>query len=325
MTVAKGTQIKLASYQEQTYGVLPGTPLGTSLYVTTFEVAKTRALIQPDTITASRQRSRPDPDAVDVTGPINYELAAEDVGALFLNLIGNVVTSGLGPYEHTFTPADLPVGVAFELDNGPIHAGTYQFQTAQGCKIGDVAFNFQTQGFATATFNIIGQDVVYAAAAADPSPMDNGHRSLAMSRATIEEAGVKLGVAGDITLNINNNVETDVRVIQEGGLRYDAPESFVDVSGTLTALFTDSDLLAKAENETPSDLKIILKRGVGDGTIDNEYIELFIGKLLFEETSSVVAGPGTRRIDFNFMGYQDGATDSISAIVRNPFPTVVKT
>lgn len=324
MSVAKGTQTQLIVLEEQAYGIPQGTPKGTTLSVVSFESQKTQALIQPATLVATRERARPEPDIIDVAGPINYELAAEDIGVLLKHLIGSVVTTGSGPYTHTFSPADLPVGLAFELDNGALLAGASRYQSAIGCKINDASFSFPSSGYATATFGLLGQDVNYTSAPADASPLVTGHRSMALSRASLEEDGAPLAVGSDVTINVSNNVETDVRTIGAGGKRYDAPESFFDVSGTLTALFTDTVLLDKALSGLPSDLKIILQRGSGDGSADNEYIELFVEKLIYEPTSAIVSGPGTRRVNLNFTGYLDGVANSLTAIVRNQLDGVVK-
>jgi len=324
MAVAKGTQINVTVYEESAYGV-PVTPAsGVRLGVSTFEPQATQSLIQPTTITSDRQRSRPDADAIDVTGPLQYELAPGDIGILLKHSIGTVTTSGTGPYEHVFTPSDLPVGIEFELDNGPSLAGPRRYQTVVGGKIASVTYTFGSTGYATASWSIIGQQVTYAAAPADASPLVTTHRSMSMARATIEKDGVALGVASDITLTLNNNVETDIRAIQPGGLRIDAPEGFVDVNGTLTSFFTDATLLDDALSGTPADLKIILQRGTGDGTQDNEYLDLFVGKLIFEPTSSTVTGPTSRRLPLNFIGYRDGSIDSITATLRNQLAGVTK-
>lgn len=324
MAVSRGTQTNLVILEETTYGETPGTPAATRLGYIDYQVESSRALIQPDTITATRERSRPSQDNVDVTGPINYELAAEDVGALFKHLIGTPVTSGSDPYTHTFTPTDLPIGMEFELDNGPVLAGTNRYATARGCKIASADFSFTTSGYATATFNIVGRDVIYSATESDASPLSPGHISMPMGVAVIEEGGTVLAHASDISLTINNNIETDVRGISPGGLRIDAPESFVDVSGSLTALLVDDTLLNKSSQSTPSDLKITLELGSGDGSQDNGHIELFIGKLIYSQTSPTVTGPGSRTLNLDFQGYLDGATNSIRATVKNHLPDVTK-
>lgn len=319
-----GTQTSVSVYEETTYGVEPGTPAATRVYYTGYNVLASQALIQPNTITGSRQRGRPAADSVDVAGPIPMEVGAEDIAVMLRHLIGDVATTGADPYEHTITPAALPPGLIIELDNGPAYAGNYRYQQHRGCKLNAAQFNFPTTGYATVSFDVLGREQTYSAAPLDAAPLDPGHTSLPMAVGTIEENGVSFAFATDISLNITNDLETDVRAIVPGGLRAQAPEGFITVSGTLTALFSDTTLLQRVIAGTPSSLRVQLINGDGLGSLGNGYVELNVGRLIYEPTSAPVEGPGTRRLPLNFQGYLDGATDSITAVVRNQLASIVK-
>ena len=322
MTQARGSDAVVLLFDEDTYGTAPGTPAGTKLYFERFRIQKSRRLIPSNVLGQGRDRSRPARGNINVQGPIDVEIGAEDYGRPMKHLLGGVNTSGADPYSHVLTPADLPVGLHIERDHGSNIGGSARFERIGGCRVASHTIRVPNEGAVTGAFNFVGSDVATNAATLDGSPEDNGHSSFSSSQCSIEQGGSGLAVATDVALTIDNGLDQSVYTIGGGGVRRALPEGFLSISGTLTALFEDDALLALALAGTETSLKVTLSRGDGLGSAGNESIEYLINQLEFEPQSPEISGPAGVSIQLGFSGYKKGATDSIQVTIKNEVATI---
>lgn len=323
MSQARGTQIVIGLYDETTYGQDPGAPDAKRVYATGFNVRASRESIVDDTLLDNRGVIAPDPGNWDVAGQLPVVIAPENVGPLLRHALGQVATSGVGPYTHVITCGALPTSFMLERDHGPNIAGSGRFEKFNGCRIADVEFSFPQTGRALANFNVRGAAHTLAAAALDATYTDAGHNPFAVNsfQASIEEGGSAIATVTAASIRLNNDLDDSAYVIGSNN-RGALVEGKAIVSGQITALFDSPTLLTKAINDTQSSLKIKLSKGDGLGTAGNESIEFLVQQLKYRATSPETAGPRGVLITLDFDGFISGADLGLQVTLKNALATI---
>jgi hypothetical protein len=91
-----------------------------------------------------------------VVGDITMELAPQGTGILFKHIFGGLVTTGAGPYTHTFTPGTL-TGKSMSVQVGrPFLSGTVQAFSILGAKITEAEIAANVNEYATLTMSVYG-------------------------------------------------------------------------------------------------------------------------------------------------------------------------
>lgn len=322
MAQVRGSDSTIALYEETTYNQAPGTPAGYLMYLTSFGLQKTQNRIQSNILSGERSRAEGVLGNVDVTGDVVTEIHSETMSRLIKHALGTVATTGTGPYTHTATIANLPVGLTMEIDYGSTLSGAGRFVQYHGCRIGQVTFNFPVEGPATSTFSMTGASITQASAALDTSLTDDGATPFSAFDATIDEGGSAIATVQSVDVTLNNELDTSGYTIGGSGTRRQLPEGFATISGNITALFEDLTLLNKALNQTETSLKVIMQRGVGDGSAGNEYFELLVEQLKYAPTTPPVDGPGGLLVKLPFTAYRSGTQKGLQIITKNQIATL---
>lgn len=92
----------------------------------------------------------------EVGGDVGLELYDRGLGRIFRHMFGSVVTTGAGPYTHTFTPGDLS-GLAFTTQVGVPGDGSVVPKTLSGCKVASWEMAFAAGEYTTLGLSIVGQ------------------------------------------------------------------------------------------------------------------------------------------------------------------------
>lgn len=96
-----------------------------------------------------------------VTGDINLELHAQDLGLPLSHVLGSPVTTGTDPYTHTFTglgnidDRSMTIQVGRPSETGTVHAFTYL-----GCKFTQLGISCRTGEIVNAKFGVYGREEV---------------------------------------------------------------------------------------------------------------------------------------------------------------------
>ncbi len=316
MPQARGTQTTMVIADEETYGADHSTPDAERLYYTTENVQAAQPRIQDETLTDNRSRAEPGLGNKDVSGPINSNIGAEWIGKPLKHLMGDVTTTGAGPYEHVLAIGDLPVGFTLEKDFGSNI--TKRYEKFNGCRMASAQFSFPNSGPQTVAFNILGAKRTLGSSALDASVTDNGHTAFFSGhQSTIEEGGSAIATVTSAQFTLNNGLDTDTYVLGGDNERAAADEGFATISGELTALFSSDALLEKAVNDTETSLKIVLSRGDGLGSAGNESIEFLIQQMKYAVTSPGISGPAGILITLPFEAYRSGSDLGLQITLNN--------
>lgn len=322
MPQARGSQTAVAIFDETTYATDPGTPDGTKLYIVDSGVRAQQPLLQPNSLTSARARSRAKRGNINVSGGLNVEIGAENIGKILKHTMGANTTTGVGPYTHTLTIGSLPTGMVIEQDFGANISGVGRYEKFNGCRVRNASFNFPQEGFCTAAFDVLGAKRTLGSAALDATVTDNGHTPFSSFEGTIQEGGAAIAIVTQLQFTLDNDLDDSVYCIGGAGQRRAAPEGFANISGTLTALFEDATLINKGINDTASSIKVTLTRGTGAGSAGNESIEFFLQNLVYEQTSPGIPGPRGLMLSLPFQGFITGGVSPLQVIVKNAIATI---
>lgn len=224
-------------------------------------------------------------------------------------------------YEHEYNIGDLPIGLTIDRDYGSNISGSGRFEQFHGCRVGSLAIAFPQNGYVSADFKFKGASSTLAATELGASANDYGHTSFSSaSTTTLEEGGAAIATISEMNVTLDNALDESSFALGANA-RSDLSEGDAKVSGSISGMFRDTALLTKAINNTTTSLRNVLKRGSGDGTTGNEYIETLIPNLVYERKSPEVTGPGGVRFNWNFIGFKVGAELGLSFIVRNQVAT----
>lgn len=322
MPQARGTQTSVALYDETTYGADPGTPAGKKVYFKTFGVKSSQNRLDSATLNAERSRGRPIAGNIDVAGSLTSEIGAEWIGSMLRHTLGAVATTGAGPFVHTLTLGDLPVGMVLEKDHGANISGAGRYEKFNGCRVKGAKFTFPQEGFPEVSWEIKGAKSALASAPLDAALDDAGHTSFSAFDAAIMEGGSAIAIVTAAEMSIDNGLDENGHVIGSAGVRAQLAEGFATISGSITALFDSATLLNKAINGTESSLKITLSRGTGLGSAGNESIEFLVEQLVYERTSPAIEGPAGLLITLPLKGYKVGANKGFKITLKNAVATI---
>src|SRR5690606_2997246 len=123
------------------------------------------------------------------SGSIASELAAEDIGLFLKHLVGAPTSAEAGDaYKHTFEVGegakDIPPGFTLEEDFGTrLGSATHRVLRYIGCRLQKGTFNFNaSSGLIATSFDVLGADIVPAAAPLDASLDDLGHKGFSITQ-----------------------------------------------------------------------------------------------------------------------------------------------
>ena len=302
MSTAKGSDVELLLIEEAAWGTTPATPTAYKIPISGIGGDwYRRNLIDNPEIRGDRNPQAPVRGNVVVNGSFQHPLHLDAVGWLLKHGIG-VPAVSTGSTYHTHTSkmnysgstqgGDLPIGLSFEV--GFVDIG--EFHTYAGCKINTLAINATSEGVAQFDVGIIGASFTRAAATGDASPTAYTSTPIDHFLCTIEEGGGGSTIVTDVSLNINNNLDSSMYTIGSAGQLGDLQEGIGSVTGSLTALFQDNTLLGKGTDHTESSLMLKWTSG-------SESLQLDVAELIYEPAAPAISGTQGSRVTMNFRGY----------------------
>jgi hypothetical protein len=188
-------------------------------------------------------------------------------------------------------------------------------------RVESATFAFSTSSpFQTATFNLRGASKkTLPASPVDATLTDYGHAAFGISNLALSlDGGATLVCLETLNLTFNNDLDTDLYCLNDGGQRHDMPEGQALLSGDGVAQFDTPALLIKAQNDTDLALVITLSRGTGLGTAGNESLVFTIPVSVIEAPTPGITGPKGLKQNFTFQGYRpSGAELGFSVVLKS--------
>lgn len=282
MAQARGYMGQLVADFESTFGTSPGTKKGKILTFNTMEVVGKQNLIDPGTITGTRNSVEPGKGNLSVDGSISVPLDLTAIGYWLKGVFGAPTTTGAGPdYTHVFKIGNTQPSMVLEKGFTDIA----QYMRYNGCKISTFKLPFGGDGEAVVSMDIMGATEAIGSTVYDAAATAVTMTRLNNFQASIKEGGTTLAIvqSGDFTLNMG--LDGNQYVLGTNGTRGDIPEGIINVTGTLKTLFTDATLLNKGINNTITSLELTYTIAA------NQSLTFTFPEVLFERTSPPISGP----------------------------------
>ena len=246
----------------------------------------------------------------DATGDVVLDLPTRGLGLLlahsmssFPSKVGNSFTFTLGdPYGKSFT---AQIGV-------PQYGGTVTPKTVTGAKIASFEISANQGEIATGTFNIDAAGLTTATALATPSYALNGS-VFHFAQGSITVDGSAVANIKSFSLNVDNVLKTDRYNLGSAGAKAEQTNNgFRPVTGTITAEFTDTTLLAKYLADTATALSLTLTASA------SEILQITVSAVKFDGNVPAVTGPETIDVDFSFTAYDNGTDVPLTIVYTTP-------
>lgn len=215
-------------------------------------------------------------------------------------------------WKHTYKidpKASLP---SFILERGFLDLASPKYQQYIGCKVNTFEISVGGDGELVATLGILGADrsneaTAYDAAVGAPAAIDLYNERFQMFDASATEGGTEVEVLQDFKLKLDNKIDSNKYRIGGQGARAFLPEGIAEVSGSISAFFTDDAILTKAQNNTKSSLGVTFTNG-------DDSLAITIPELKYSEKDPAITGPAGVMLDLDFEGFKATSIEA-SAII----------
>lgn len=311
MAQAQGSKAYLALQKETTFATDPGVPALIKIPFSSESIGRSIGLETNDHITGNRNNSAPVRGNTDVNGSISFNLGAYP-GELLLGALGDVNTTGAGPYVHTLKVGNsLP---SFTLEKG--FSDINQFFKYNGCKVGKFSLTATPAGFQKASIDIMGAKETASGTSFDATLTDLGDTPFDgfLISSVLEGGGAITGIT-EISLMIENDLDGDTFTLGSQGTRGSINEGKAKVSGTIKGFFENLTLYNKAVNQTESSLLVTYQRGTGAGSAGNEFLSFEVPELVYSVKTPAVSGPKGIYYELEYQGYYGNDADASALVV----------
>lgn len=299
MTFAQGVQTRHTYITEVTYGLTPNTPQMTGLDVLTSSINFTKQTHTDESITGNRQIKNTGHGNTLVSGDIatNFKYSEYDPFLEAL-LSGAFSTDVLVPGS---------TRKSFTIEEGSLDIG--QYRKFSGAMVNSLSLTIPLQGFTQATWNIMAQGHAISNTSLDNSitaategvPYFHGV-------ALINEGGSSSGIVSDITLKIDNGLAAMYALGNTAPV--DFSQSWISVTGQLTAYWADAVMYNKFVNADDSSLDVILQDAAGNS------LEINLPNIQYSGATKSISGQGPQSLVMPFTARYDSGTGAHIQITR---------
>lgn len=305
---ARGYRGEMLVGMETEFGKLPAGAAGWKIPFNTESLTISRAKNTAATLRGTRNPAEPFDGNTSVDGDLVVPVDTSTFG-LWLSLLFGTPSSEAqegetGLYTHTFASGEELPSFWTEV---MIATQTPIYKRSLGCKISTLALQAGGDGELTATLGLMAASQTQESAAAVAAPEEMPFNRLANFQALLKVDGQVTGNAMSFSVNLDNGLDGEVRLLSGQGFRADLPEGLMGVSGTMDVMVTDGDLYAKALASTPLDLELSFTKG-------QESLTIKLPKVQLQVTGPVIDGPAGLKMSWNWQAYSVQPEDAAMTV-----------
>lgn len=299
---ARGYRGEMLVGMETEFGKLPVNAKGWQIPFNTESLTISRAKNTAATLRGTRNPAEPFDGNTAVDGDLVVPVDTSTFGLWLSLLFGAPESTSQGDslYKHVFNSGEELPSFWTEV---MIATQTPIYKRSLGCKISTLALQAGGDGELTATLGLMAASQTQESAAAVAAPEEMPFNRLANFQALLKEGGQVTGNAMSFSVNLDNGLDGDVRLLSGQGFRADLPEGLMGVSGTMDVMVTDGDLYAKALASTPLDLELSFTKG-------QESLTIKLPKVQLQVTGPVIDGPAGLKMSWNWQAYSAQPEDA---------------
>jgi hypothetical protein len=300
MSRAYGADATLLGKTEIVYGTAPAGNWEQLPFISS-DLGSLQPLVGDPVLGYGRDPIAPFRDVIGLDGNIVVPADARDLGFWLHKLLGAAtVTGGADPFTHTFKSgeaiADIP---SFSLQIG--YPAVPAFHVQRGLIANTAAFNFTRSGGAQVTIGIIGQQETRFVATQGGVPTPRTYAPFNQFQGAIKKGGATLANITEASLSFSNNAEA-VQTIRADGLAEGVDPTVASCTGSMTARYAETTLLADAEAGTEVDLELSYTISA------TRKLLLTVNHALLSKPKVPVPGPGGISATFEWQAYQNPVT-----------------
>ena len=299
--MARGFLSKLIMGFEREYGVMPVAPKGYDLPFNTFGVSMSKTLTAAGTLRGTRNPQEPIPGRTDVSGDIQVPLDYVCMGYWFRALFGLPETTGgesSGLYTHAFKLHNDMESLWFET---MFATNPANYVLTNGIKLSTLNVDMGGDGELVASIGTMGKVQTISPTSKAGSPSSPGFLRCNNDMGKLLLDGVEYGDATAFGIKLDNGLDGDTYTIGQSSTRAAISEGLATVSGTITVLFKDMELVNAALSLTPKKAEVVFARG--DNTLT-----FTLEELLFQTKVSTIDGPAGIRLPLDWQAYHSSGS-----------------
>ena len=304
---ARGYRSKMLVGMETEFGKLPADAKGWEVPFNTESLAVSRAKNTAATLRGTRNPAEPFDGNTSVDGDLVVPVDTSTFGLWLALLFGAPESTPQGEetlHKHVFKSGEKLPSFWIEV---MIATQTPIYKRSLGCKINTLALEAGGDGELTATLGLMAASQTQESTAAVAAPEEMPFNRLANFQALLKVDGQVTGNAMSFSVNLDNGLDGDVRLLSGQGFRADLPEGLMGVSGTMDVMVTDGDLYAKALASTPLDLELSFAKGT-------ESLTIKLPKVQLQVTGPVIDGPAGLKMSWNWQAYSVQPEDAAMTV-----------
>lgn len=313
----------LGQWTDGNYRSAPSAPEATQLKFSSLRLGRNPIREQDPTVNDETLREKS--DEVDETpdGQATAIACLRDALFWFTGLFGAPVTTGDGPYTHTFTlTRDCKPDALLELVGQRVAtpAPSPRIRRYLGMMVRDMTWDLmaQQQNF---VFNLLmgAQVRPFPVAVFDAAPTKLG-KSRAMAARTLAYDVQGASTFGAITgLTFGLNLNPDPQRLADGVTGYgQVLPGDIGVSGTVTALHKDGGLAQYADMHTSKPMTIETQSETGDASC-----KIILPHVEFSEVPDEISGKNGLQRTYNWMAHWQQGDEPVTVELVNSVPYLV--
>ena len=244
------------------------------------------------------------------SGDFEIDLPSKGLGLLLAHSMGSFPTPSTtaGVSTYVFTLGD-PYTKSFTTEVGvPEYDGQMTSKKLTGCKIASFDLSVGAGDIAKGKFTIDAAGLTQTeASVATPSFSAATNLFHFAQGAITDNVSTTYANIKDFDISVDNALKTDRYNLGSVGAKQEPIiNGFRNITGKITAEFTDTVLLAKFLADTTAGLKLTFTgAAIGSGS-EFETLEIKLPAVKFDGDTPAVSGPGVIDVTFNFTAYDDG-------------------
>lgn len=256
---------------EDSYGTLNAAGDGVQVTLVNHSISVSRNRNNVSEIDGSVVESAPFSGYRTVSGDLTLRIRPKQIGHFMKYFLGAPVTTGTGPYTHTYTPAVSTTVPTFQMEVE--YSDITEFEVYTGLTVTGVSFSVGGDGQLEMTLSVLGRDKTNAQTTAFTGTVTDltGETDVFdMTQCTIT-AGTSTFTSETFDYAINRDAE------QFYGIGDGANASLIfkgkyAVSGSTEVLFQDDAMFDLARAETPETLNVAFSDGTNSLTFNNSAV-----------------------------------------------------
>lgn len=294
MARQRGARTQLALAFESVYGTAPGSGY-TLMPFAASDLGAEQPLLDSELLGMGRDPLAPILDALTAGGDLTVPLDAESLGFWLKAAFGAPVTTGTGPYTHTFNSGGWSIpSMAIEIGMPDVpHYAMYA-----GVKLNEFSWRMQRSGLLTGTARLIAQGEATATSTAAGTPASLNLVRFGHFQGAVKRNTVALGNIVDAEITYSNNLDR-VETIRADGKIDGADEGLASLKGRLTTRFASTTLLDDAISSTPSELEFSYT------AVGGESFTLTAHSVYLSRAKVPIEGPGGVQVTLDWQGALD--------------------